>query len=207
MADIITSLLTNAQTLLIVVLFYIVALWLMFCLWVFVDAMRRFQNTFVALLLTLLTFVFNFPALVFYLIIRPEEPVTGGKDATVGGTNVPLMNFVDETGEVQFSLNLKVAQSMQSGADMELTINRDEQAVKSIPVESSFNVSTSQEQRGGIKDRLAGFKARAGGSFKQALEKSRRKVEDYSRTIDTTDQEVESVAEGSDPRSAKVKRK
>jgi hypothetical protein len=84
---------------------YIGILWLMFSLWVFFDAYKRFNRIVFAVLFFFIVFVFNFPALIFYLIIRPENedeefvilnPHHGVHSAAF---NVPIINFKngDET--------------------------------------------------------------------------------------------------------------
>lgn len=208
MADIVTALLTNSQTLLVIILFYLAALWLMFCLWVFIDAMKRFRSLPISIILTLLTFVFNFPALVFYLIIRPEDPTLDGY-ASEGGVNVPLMNFVGNDGEVQFSLNLKVNPKYQPGADMDVNVNWKSERADVRPVESTYNLSASVSEPvssgSSIKDKLAGFRSKATSSFKQVVETSKKKVDDYSQEISSTDEGGEEDDKAA--RSAKSKRK
>lgn len=174
MADLVTSILTNTQTLLIVILFYFVALWLMFCLWVFVDASRRYHNVFMALIMTLMVFVFNFPVLIFYLIVRPEDDYAVVND---GSVNVPVANFIGDDGAVVMSLNLKINGQPSSSSDM--NVNVDWKANGSDEVQSMSHKVTfggadkpaeSNEKVSMLKSRLESFRAKAENSIKQVVD-------------------------------------
>ncbi|MEI6886738.1 MAG: hypothetical protein WCK31_00710 [bacterium] len=56
-----------------VVLVFLIAFWLTICLWVFIDARSRYTKFIVAMLITLFTLIFNIPALIIYVILRPEH--------------------------------------------------------------------------------------------------------------------------------------
>lgn len=185
MADLVTSLLTNSQTLLIVILFYFVALWLMFCLWVFVDAMRRYKNVFMAVIMTLLVFVFNFPVLIFYLIVRPEDDYAVVNDGTV---NVPVANFIGEDGEVVMSLNLKINGQPSSNSDMNVNVDwkaNGGDEVQSISRKVTFgggatSAAEPNQKVNALKSRLESFRAKAENSLKQVVE-SKPLTEDYNQ--------------------------
>ena len=102
----------NYSSILVIIFIYILLLWLMFSLWVGVDAKKRYKNTAIALGFSLLVLVLNIPALIFYLIIRPENDEDNvlylhSDDNTTSGVNVPIINFKGEDGFV-LSLQLKV---------------------------------------------------------------------------------------------------
>jgi hypothetical protein len=100
-------------------LVYLLLLWVAFCLWVFADARKRYGNIFIALILTLGVFVLNFPALILYLVVRPEEEL----DYQGGGVEVPVAKFIDENGEVKLSLNLHIHSQFTPNAEMDININ------------------------------------------------------------------------------------
>jgi hypothetical protein len=103
---------------------YVLALWLAFCAWVFLDARRRYARWYVALFITLIVLVLNFPALILYLIVRPEDEEVG-TFAARGGLEVPVVNFVDANGEVKLALNLQIYPNQNPKADMNISVGWD----------------------------------------------------------------------------------
>ncbi len=104
---------------------YLALLWIALCVWVYADASKRYKNMLVAVLVTLFVFILNFPALIIYLVIRPEEEFLikdemSYSDSAVGGVDVPLVKFTGEDGEVKLSLNLQISPSLNKEADMTL---------------------------------------------------------------------------------------
>lgn len=206
MSDIVTSILSNSQIALIVILAYFVALWLMFCLWVFIDASRRYHNVFIALVMTLLVFVFNFPVLIFYLIVRPEDDYTVVNDGTV---NVPVANFVGDNGEVVMSLNLKINGQPSHDSNMNVNVdwnggNSEQSVSKAVAFSSSKADSTENNQKTGLlRSRLDAFRAKAESSIKQVVDSSRPAMEDYNNNEES---ELRSAEQVSKPVKAKSKK-
>jgi len=52
---------------------YFFIIWFIVCIWVFSDARRRYENTIHSVLFFLFTLLFGPPALIFYIMIRPEH--------------------------------------------------------------------------------------------------------------------------------------
>ena len=134
MFDVITKFLDSKidyQTIFAFIGIYLLALWLMFCFLVFMDANKRYKKPLVAVLMALLVFVFNFPALIFYLIVRPEIDEFADLAAydsmmqQSGGVQVPLVNFTGKNGEVTMSLNLSIHSQPASLADMVIDVGWD----------------------------------------------------------------------------------
>ncbi|MDQ7021715.1 MAG: hypothetical protein Q9M91_07945 [Candidatus Dojkabacteria bacterium] len=105
----------KAEKLLPMVLLYVGLMWLMFSAWVFFDSKKRFENIYISIAFFLLVLPFNFPALIFYLIIRPETEdemyhhLHGSESlSNESGMNVPVINFVDKEGNIDMSINLKI---------------------------------------------------------------------------------------------------
>ena len=119
----------NFQSLLVIVIIYIIVLWLMFCVWVFLDARKRYQNTIVALIFFILVLILNFPILVFYLIIRPEKQddnvfyIHDPEGHSEGGVNIPLVNFMGNEG-LDLTLQIKVNRNINEGnKDMKINVD------------------------------------------------------------------------------------
>lgn len=98
-----------------VVFVYLALLWFMFSFWVYVDAKKRYNSTIIAIIFFFAVLIFNFPSLVFYLIVRPDNDdfifYNGEEGNSRSGVNVPIVNFVGQDGKVQLSLELKIANS------------------------------------------------------------------------------------------------
>lgn len=211
MADFITAIFNNSGTILAIIVFYLLSLWLMFCLWIFMDSMRRYHNIFVAVLFTLLVFIFNFPALIFYLIIRPEDEAVAGANGS--GVNVPLVNFVDQDGQIQMSINLKLGAQMSMTPDMNVNVDWDgnvpttEYSSKSMGTSQVSSTPTKSSKASALSQRLNFFRSRAGESIKQAVDNSKKKVEDYSQNLNDDVEPMGMDAGSEKPGSSKKHRK
>lgn len=115
---------------------YFAGMWLMFCIWVFIDANRRFKKLWIAILFTLIVLPFNIPGFILYLIARPEEDLYYSADemlpanagpTSAGGVNVPVVNFKDEKGEVVLSFNLHINRHANPTSDMVIKVDWDSQ--------------------------------------------------------------------------------
>lgn len=113
-------------TILTIVLVYLGLLWFMFSFWVYVDAKKRYNNTVIAIIFFLVVLIFNFPSLVFYLIVRPDNDdylFYHEDNSSRAGVNVPVVNFIGQDGNVQLSLELKIAKTeTQSNSDMAIDV-------------------------------------------------------------------------------------
>lgn len=115
-------------SILIGVLVYVGLLWFLFSFWVFLDAKKRYKNWKIAIIFFLVVLIFNFPSLVFYLLVRPEDEgdfvVFPADNLNNRGVNVPIVNFVGEDGKVQFSFELNISKN-NSEVPKDMTINVD----------------------------------------------------------------------------------
>lgn len=167
MEQIVSSILNpliDYQTIFVVIIIYLAALWLMFSWWVYVDAYKRFNHSVPkAFALALVVFVLNFPALIFYLIIRPEDDFMHiDQHGVYGGVQIPVVNFTGEDGNVVLSLNLSLNSALAKNSDMNVDVNwntdRDDMQVVEI---DSENTSSAP-----LKQKLSGFRSKALGSIK-----------------------------------------
>lgn len=133
---------------------YLILLWLAFCAWVYADAMKRYDNVFLSVVWFVAVLILNFPALIFYFIVRPDKEdenilviKDGGVSSTDGGINVPLVNFIGEEG-VAISFQLKINKSaIQSDAVSNMKIdvgfdNKDLEALQSTVKEETESLSS-----------------------------------------------------------------
>ena len=221
MADLVTTLITfiDYQVVLTAVVLYVVAMWLMFCLWVFLDARKRYHSVWVALMFGVLVFIFTFPALIFYLVVRPEEtfmPGAEGYSADQAGVNVPVINFISEDGEVEMAINLQVYKQSHPTADMKVRVDWDSQhpgMQMSAGKENQTQVEVPMESKVEADSRFATLTNKAKGSFKKMLEVSKKQVPTYdlgaseSEDTDSTDVRVAEELPKQQNKKKKNKRK
>ena len=125
----------NFQTVGAFILLYFFSIWVLLCFWVFIDAKRRYEKNPVAIFFFFVVLIFNFPGLIFYLIIRPDlnedhflylqnnEVIS---DSEKKGVEVPIVNFIGEDGSVNLSFQLRinkaVANNVQIGASVDSNV-------------------------------------------------------------------------------------
>lgn len=137
MLDFITSIL-DAQidyvTLLTGVFVYIAVMWVMFCIWVFLDARKKFNSILVAVLFTLFVLPLNIPGFILYLIVRPEHEDwadvsvvdAAGQAHHYGGVHVPVVHFTGEEGDVQMTFGLTInPKTVSHSPDMNIDVSFD----------------------------------------------------------------------------------
>lgn len=104
-------------------LVYLGLLWFAFCVWVFVDAHRRYDSLAVAAIISVVVLILNFPALIFYLVVRPEDEQVRVEHQT--GVEVPVVKFVDSQGNVRLALNLEISGQQNPKSDMTVSVAWD----------------------------------------------------------------------------------
>jgi len=103
---------------------YLLILWLIICIWVGVDAWKRFDSKVLALVFFLLTFILNFPVLIFYFVIRPDAKYEEYQDWEAQGVNVPLVNFTGKKGvEMVLELRMNPANLVEAQRDMKVDVS------------------------------------------------------------------------------------
>lgn len=174
------------------VVLYLCSLWLLFAIWVYFDAKKRFEGNLLPALLAFVVFVLNFPALMFYLIIRPEDEDDfmfvdpAGHHHARGGVDVPLVNFVGKQGEVELSLYMKVSKSKPThDEDMKINIDftpNSDYKISERRVETPASLPTKQEPKtpSNVEAKFSSFLNKTKGKFGSALEK----VKNYSSSIE-----------------------
>ncbi len=132
-----------------IILIWILALWAVFCVWVFTDANKRYKNRRWGLFWFIAVLIINFPALVLYFIVRPENEenhviyLANEGSNTPGGINVPLINFTGEDGIVQLSLSLSLNKNIGENVQFDLKVN-DTDKYKVQEREVSVEVETKE---------------------------------------------------------------
>ncbi len=178
-------------------LIWIAALWVVFCVWVFVDAKKRYKSSAWAFFFFFAVLILNFPALVLYLIIRPENEenhviylANESTSSVTGGVNVPLINFTGEDGLVKLSLSLSMSKGVNEDVQFDIKVNdTDKFEITEAPVKESLDLAVNvdsdsvveKEDKPKKKSRLSLEKFRQrtsslGSSLRSKLTLPKRKV-------------------------------
>lgn len=188
----------NYGSIISIFLLYIFLIWLMLCVWVFIDAKKRYGKLWVAIGLFFLVLILNLPALVFYLIIRPDNEEDNvlylhSEDgaSNSGGVNVPIVNFTGQDGFV-ISLQLKVAntnaQADLSGNNMNINVefNSQNESMKVVQTPKAVEVTTNQDsiKQTIVLPRVKAHGIRLANRFKVASSKLVGSVQSYAKNID-----------------------
>lgn len=150
MVDLIAKLISGdgITTVLIIVIAYLVSLWFMFSFWVYLDAKKRYKRQLPALILFAAVFIFNFPALVFYLVTRPENEddfvILPADNLDNRGVNIPIVNFVGADGKINLSFELKINNSqVLNNSDMAINVDWKSQN-QELKIEEPKLISSSE---------------------------------------------------------------
>lgn len=140
------------ETIILVTFMYLMILWLLVPIWVYVDANKRFKDKRIARLLFVLVLPFNIPALIFYIIIRPEldsEVEFSGEDHLI---NVPMVKFIDQDKNdfiMSFELKIngnKMNANPNSNMSVNLSIEPDEETVTIVEYKDENKDKSNDEK-------------------------------------------------------------
>jgi hypothetical protein len=98
---------------------YFLLFWLAVSIWVYKDAQRRYVNSDprTPLLIAIFVFFLFFPALIFYLAVRPTDNDLDFLGYGDGGVNVPIVNFLGKDG-VSMTLELNIHKTPEQLKEM-----------------------------------------------------------------------------------------
>jgi len=136
----VTSSNINYPAILLAIFAYIFSFWVLFCFWVFIDSQKRYKNFFISVFFFFLTLIIGIPALLFYLIVRPEREdenvfYLNHNEENMGGVNVPVINFMGKDG-VEMTLQLKINKPLDDQAsDMKVSVDFNTQNQKESFIE------------------------------------------------------------------------
>lgn len=172
-------------------LIYMLLFWFAICVWVYNDAKRRYQNSDprTPLLIATGVFILFFPALVFYLAVRPHPEDLDWGGYGDGGVNVPIVNFKGEKG-IEMTLELNIHPSNENvqdkpndmKIDIEWKADRDDLEKKEL----------EEGERNDAKfwDKFDKFKGELKGKFEDISKKiKRRKNEEKKEDVSGTESE------------------
>jgi len=181
------------------VVLYLLALWAMFSFWVYVDAKKRYHSTKMGVLFFLLVFILNFPALIFYIIIRPEnEEEIGHYGMLHGGLDIPVANFIGKDDEIEFSLSIKLNPNISTDS-VKVSIEGSKTASpisNSTVIDSSVDVVSKPKFGKSIKEKASKLKEKATNASKNLVKEFRSYSDKIEKLEDVkqNDKKEESAA-------------
>ena len=194
---------------------YLIALWLVISIWVGVDAYRRFNNKTVAFTFFLLTFLLNFPILIFYFIVRPEFKYEDFEEWETGGVNVPIVNFRGKDGSVSMVLELKInpIKIASEQSDMKIDVSWEsnkEQFALSTSGQDSKNVQQGEIPKRADRKIVTTFR-NLGGLVSKRIERFKEISVTYVKTkrknkVEKQDVKKQSVEEQKNKSKSSKKR-
>ncbi|GIW58933.1 MAG: hypothetical protein KatS3mg086_218 [Candidatus Dojkabacteria bacterium] len=149
----------NYRSLLLYILVYLGVLWFMFSAWVFVDAQKKFKNPFLALFFAIIVFLLNFPALIFYLIVRPENEnevlILDSNNVSNSGINIPIINLKNgEETVLTFEVKLNqqaLKPNLMVNVDVDESLNAQSETSNEQSIENSLKSEINQKQNVNFK--------------------------------------------------------
>lgn len=131
---------------------YVLLLWVVIAVWVGVDAKKRFNSNKFSFLFFFLVLILNFPMLIFYFIVRPDEQFEGYEEWEAGGVHVPMVNFTGKDGvEMVIELKLKPSRinpNIQEDMKVDVSWESPQENMKLSPkISKSGKVSTHTDRK------------------------------------------------------------
>ncbi len=195
----------NFQSIGIFLLLYCFSIWILLCFWVFVDAKKRYEKTLTGIIFFFIVLVFNFPGLIFYLIIRPEGKednffyLQGNDTLTEAGriqegVSVPIVNFTDENGEVNLTFQLKFNKSAESemqdkNFQLDIDLPKDKSIEVIQPVEQPMEKEIVQVMEEKVEPERVGFLSVLSGTFTKIKNLPKRRSNKVERVKENTERE------------------
>lgn len=148
---------------------FLILFWICICIWVYFDVRTRYKRKLTAILVTLFVLIFNIPALIIYVVLRPEhtkEEIQLIKSAgmfpisfdpkILGNSTTPLkLSFtLDVTPDPEGKTSPKINVSMVGNENIQNVLENKEKVVENIKVEESVKEEVKSENTPEVPTRL-----------------------------------------------------
>jgi len=148
---------------------FLLLFWLCICIWVYFDVRTRYKRRITAILVTLFVLIFNIPALIIYVVLRPEhtkEEIQLIKSAgffpisfdpkILGNSTTPLkLSFtLDVTPDPEGKTTPKINVTMVSNENLQNILENKEKVVENTKVEESVKEEVKTENIPEVPTRL-----------------------------------------------------
>ncbi|MBN2015714.1 hypothetical protein JW766_02685 [Candidatus Dojkabacteria bacterium] len=170
----------NYAFILAVVASYVFLIWFVICIWVFFDARKRFRSVITSILLSVFSLLFGPPALIFYIMIRPEHTLEEEyymNLALTGERETRPIYFEGEQGfEIAFSVSVQ-PKSVEGGKhEMMMNVSWMPQKTEKIEVRAEVP-HEKKAYSAGVKGALKGFMRKLKAKANTLREARRARIE------------------------------
>ena len=195
---------------------YVLFMWLIVCIWVFFDAKKRYKSILMPFQFTVFSLLFNLPALIFYIIIRPEHTLDEDYllNLALSGEkqSKPIFFEGDKGFDISINLSVQPKENSDNKHKMDVDVSWMPKAVssKSEVIEAkkttkSIKFESLGEQVNRIKSRLKKVLLDIFGSGKNG-ESKKSKDEKKDKELDSNQADKEE-SKDDDVRKQKNKEK
>jgi len=140
---------------------FLLLFWICICIWVYFDVRTRYKRRITALLVTLFVLIFNIPALIIYVVLRPEhtkEEIQLIKSAgffpisfdpkILGNSTTPLkLSFtLDVTPDPEAKTTPKINVTMVGNENIQNVLENKEKVVENTKVEENVKDDVKTEK-------------------------------------------------------------
>jgi len=140
---------------------FLLLFWICICIWVYFDVRTRYKRRITALLVTLFVLIFNIPALIIYVVLRPEhtkEEIQLIKSAgffpisfdpkILGNSTTPLkLSFtLDVTPDPEGKTTPKINVTMVGNENIQNVLENKEKVVENTKVEENVKDDVKTEK-------------------------------------------------------------
>ncbi|MBP9758077.1 hypothetical protein KBD45_00140 [Candidatus Dojkabacteria bacterium] len=145
----------NFQTVIACFGIYVFLFWFMVGLWVFFDAKKRYRSKYLALLISGCVFLFSFPVLILYLLLRKENYESEGvpnisyEIDNLHIPTVPLADFV-QNGEVKFRVEISIVPINK----LEVTKQNNQTKTKDIKIDLLESVEENLKEGSDVDKKI-----------------------------------------------------
>jgi hypothetical protein len=134
---------------------YFLIIWLVICIWVFSDAKKRYPFVTSPVLFALFVLFFGPPALIFYIMIRPEHTLEEEylMDMALGGEKEARPIYFDGDKGFEISINFSVQPKASGDGKHKMKMNvewmpqrGEESKIKQEVIKQKSEVATKKEK-------------------------------------------------------------
>lgn len=148
---------------------FLILFWICICIWVYFDVRTRYKRRITAILVTLFVLIFNIPALIIYVVLRPEHTKEEIKliqsagffpisfdPKILGNSTTPLkLSFtLDVTPDPEGKTTPKINVTMLGNENIQNVLENKEKVVENTKVEESVKEEVKTENIPEVPTRL-----------------------------------------------------
>ncbi len=135
----------NYTAIISIVVGYLAIIWFVVCIWVYYDANKRFRNFITPWLFLVFVLVFGPPALIFYIMIRPEHTLEEEYLMDLAMSGEKELQPIRFDGNKGFNISLNISVEPKKGTDKKNEMNMN---VEWLPQERAEVMSGKKGSKG-----------------------------------------------------------